>query len=150
MTSFLNYVTATLRAPFAWRGSYDKVSECWNVLNFVPASIRSVSNTSRSTECTFHVLYSSPKLRIRGSVCLVNNSCRLAMCNILYCLSSNSYAYKKYINYLHQTSKFGELWSPARQQLWPWSRSKVKFHSMVSIERASHKNHACQISMLYQ
>ena len=25
-----------------------------------------------------------------------------------------------------QTSKFGELWSPARQQLWPWRRSKVK------------------------
>ena len=23
------------------------------------------------------------------------------------------------------TSKFGELWSPARQQIWPWSRSKV-------------------------
>ena len=22
--------------------------------------------------------------------------------------------------------KFGELWSPARQQIWPWSRSKVK------------------------
>ena len=24
------------------------------------------------------------------------------------------------------TSKFKELWSPARQQIWPWSRSKVK------------------------
>ena len=24
------------------------------------------------------------------------------------------------------TSKFEELWSPARQQLWPWSRPKVK------------------------
>ena len=24
------------------------------------------------------------------------------------------------------TSKFRELWSPARQQIWPWSRSKVK------------------------
>ena len=24
------------------------------------------------------------------------------------------------------TSKFGELWSPARQQIWPWKMSKVK------------------------
>ena len=26
---------------------------------------------------------------------------------------------------LTETSKFRELWSPARQQIWPWSRSKV-------------------------
>ena len=26
---------------------------------------------------------------------------------------------------LNETSKFRELWSPARQQMWPWSRSKV-------------------------
>ena len=25
----------------------------------------------------------------------------------------------------NKTSKFRELWSPARQQIWPWSRSKV-------------------------
>ena len=50
-----------------------------------------------------------------------------------------------------ETSKFGELWTPARQQLWPWSRSKVKGqgHGMVSNERASNKDHACQIWMLY-
>ena len=32
MKSFLNYVTATLRALFAWRGSYSKDLNAWNIL----------------------------------------------------------------------------------------------------------------------
>ena len=30
---------------------------------------------------------------------------------------------------IKRTSKFRELWSPARQQIWPWSRSKVPARS---------------------
>ena len=38
---------------------------------------------------------------------------------------------------------------PARQQIWPWKKVKGQGHGMVPIERACHKDHACQISMLH-
>ena len=34
----------------------------------------------------------------------------------------------------NKTSKFGELWSPAQQQLWPWSRSKVKVRTWCHLK----------------
>ena len=33
------------------------------------------------------------------------------------------------------TSKFEELWSPARQQIWPWDRSKVKVRSQFGTNK---------------
>ena len=52
--------------------------------------------------------------------------------------------------------KFEELWSPARQQIrrivvphpatnLTLTQIKGQGHGMVSIERACHKDHACQI-----
>ena len=48
-----------------------------------------------------------------------------------------------------QTSKFGELWSPALQQLWPWSRSKVKVIAWCKLKglvtRIMHAKYQCSI-----
>ena len=49
--------------------------------------------------------------------------------------------------------KFGELWSPARQQLWPWRRSKVKVkvkvmawcHLKGLVTRIMHAKYQCSI-----
>ena len=49
------------------------------------------------------------------------------------------------------TSKFGELWSPARQQLWPGRRSKVKVkvtarhHLKGLVTRNMHDKYQCSI-----
>ena len=46
-------------------------------------------------------------------------------------------------------SKFWELWSPARQQLWPWRRSKVKVkawcHLNGLVTRIMHAKYQCSI-----
>ena len=48
-----------------------------------------------------------------------------------------------------QTSKFGEWWSPALQQLWPWSRSKVKVIAWCRLKglvtRIMHAKYQCSI-----
>ena len=45
------------------------------------------------------------------------------------------------------TSKFKELWSPARQQLWPWRRSKVMacHHLKGLVTRIMHAKCQCSI-----
>ena len=47
------------------------------------------------------------------------------------------------------TSKFRELWCPARQQLWPWSRSKVKVTAWCQLKglvtRIMHAKYQCSI-----
>ena len=46
-------------------------------------------------------------------------------------------------------SNFEELWSPARQQLWPWSRSKVKVTAWCQLQglvtRIMHAKYQCSI-----
>ena len=53
------------------------------------------------------------------------------------------------IKLLQKTSKFGELWSPARQQIWPWSRSKVKVTTWCQLKgpvtRIMHAKYQCSI-----
>ena len=47
------------------------------------------------------------------------------------------------------TSKFGELWSHALQQLWPWSRLKVKVMAWCQLKglvtRIMHAKYQCSI-----
>ena len=47
----------------------------------------------------------------------------LGVCHGLFYLYWHSWAVRHAKQ--SRTSKFRELWSPARQQIWPWSRSKV-------------------------
>ena len=56
----------------------------------------------------------------RGPPVVIINSC----VKYHYCMSKGN-----------GTSKFRELWSPARQQIWPWSRSKV----MVKVTTWHHR-----------
>ena len=48
-----------------------------------------------------------------------------------------------------KTSKLGELWSPTRQKLWPWIRSKVKVTAWCQLKglvtRIMHAQYQCSI-----
>ena len=70
--------------------------------------------------------------------------------NLDHCHSSiivKGFALNK--NILLNTSKFRELWSPARQQIWPLSRSKVTAKVTAPLERSCHNEHTCQVSKLH-
>ena len=52
--------------------------------------------------------------------------------------------------YYRKTSKFGELWSPPGNNFdLEVGQGQDQGHCMVPNERARYKDHACQISMLY-
>ena len=72
------------------------------------------------------LLYGDDNWIIRVITCMIRNTCSLTT-----------------------TSKLGELWSPARQQLWPWRRSKVKVtawgHLKGLVTRIMHAKYQCSI-----
>ena len=89
------------------------------------------------TEIMLIMLYAPP----RGKVCMKMIEIMLIM---LYAPSRGKVCIK-----MIETSKFEELWSPARQQIWPWSRSKVKvttwYQKKGLVTRIMHAKYQCSI-----
>ena len=59
------------------------------------------------------------------------------LCSTAYTSMSESALIKELSATLYKavfTSKFGELWSSARQQLWPWSMSKVRVTAWCQLQ----------------